>query len=81
MPYGPHTADDRAKMLGALDLTSVDQGGARRGLQTIAVTSATLGEGKTSVATNLAAVFSRAGASRTGAYNGACPPRIPRWWS
>lgn len=33
----------------------------RRGLQTIAVTSASLGEGKTSVATNLAAVFSRAG--------------------
>src|SRR5579859_3040531 len=33
----------------------------RRGLQTIAVTSPTLGEGKTSVASNLAAVFSRAG--------------------
>ena len=25
MPYGPHTADDRARMLGALGLTSVDQ--------------------------------------------------------
>ena len=25
MPYGPHTAADRAKMLGALGLTSVDQ--------------------------------------------------------
>src|SRR6186997_542022 len=25
MPYGPHTADDRARLLGALGLTSVDQ--------------------------------------------------------
>src|SRR6187397_3616946 len=25
MPYGPHTADDRARMLGALGLTSVDR--------------------------------------------------------
>src|ERR1044072_8295891 len=25
MPYGPHTADDRARMLDALGLTSVDQ--------------------------------------------------------
>ena len=25
MPYGPHTADDRERMLGALGLTSVDQ--------------------------------------------------------
>jgi glycine dehydrogenase subunit 1 len=25
MPYGPHTADDRARMLGALGITSVDQ--------------------------------------------------------
>ncbi|HEY8818822.1 MAG TPA: aminomethyl-transferring glycine dehydrogenase subunit GcvPA, partial [Candidatus Limnocylindrales bacterium] len=25
MPYGPHTADDRARMLGALGLTSIDQ--------------------------------------------------------
>ena len=25
MPYGPHTAADRARMLGALGLTSVDQ--------------------------------------------------------
>ena len=25
MPYGPHTAADRAKMLGALGLNSIDQ--------------------------------------------------------
>ena len=25
MPYGPHTADDRERMLGALGLTSVDE--------------------------------------------------------
>ncbi|WP_375489739.1 polysaccharide biosynthesis tyrosine autokinase [uncultured Jatrophihabitans sp.] len=59
LPARTHPRSSRAEAYRQIR-TSVLNASTRRPL-TIAVTSATLGEGKTSVATNLAAVFSRAG--------------------